>query len=115
MRFMGASSGSQRAWKEDAKLREDACRNTGNLLKGGYQGMACWWKETVKINNYVGGEMTESCVPLWGGDMGLGLWMGSKRQGSFMCLFLQGRNFLQHFFLQLVNFYLKLHTKYGVL
>lgn len=61
---------SQRAWKKDAELRKDACRNAGNLLKGGYQGVTCPWKKTRRMNNRAGGVLADSCAPLWGGDLG---------------------------------------------
>lgn len=34
--------------------RKDACRNTGNLQKGGYQVMTCSWKKVKKMNNRAG-------------------------------------------------------------
>lgn len=34
--------------------RKGACRNTENLLKGGYQGMMCAWKKIKKVNNCAG-------------------------------------------------------------
>lgn len=97
--------------------RKDACRNTGNLPKGGYQGMTCSWKKIKKVNNCAGRSRDKKLWSSQGWRIGLlTLDLVPKGWGvgdhSCVCFF-RGGVFCD-IFLQRINFCLKSHAERGV-